>query len=133
MKYTKEKIDNCLKSLEDMKENRKKVDKLYFQLERTLRRIKLALNPTLDLKKELEDMKKIILKEQLEKQKRDPLRDYISNHLIFSLARSRIMKKYNFMPQPYEIPRWDDFIFRMKQNHKKDREKLIKEGSIKIE
>ena len=108
-KYTNESVKKQLKNLDKVRKLKEHQAKLMNQLEITLKRIQLALKPTLDFKLELVQMKKIIKKE-FEKTDSDKAD---KEWLIGLLARTRIKKKYNFIPMPqhYFDVQWKDFIF----------------------
>ena len=135
MQYTIIKINTALKKLEKVKEIKKHQDKLYIQYEQSLLQTKLALKPVFskfDLKKEFDEMKKVIQKE-LDKIGEN-LPSYISNNpsTISNKARLRLIKKYNaFISMPDGLnTKWDDFVFYVVKTHDKVRKKLIKNGSI---
>ena len=106
MQYTITKINTALKKLENVKELKKHQDKLYTQYEQSLLQTQLALKPVFskfDLKKELDEMKKVIKKELDEIG--ENLTSYISNNpnTVARKARGRLIKKYSFFAL---IPDW---------------------------
>jgi len=129
--YTPEKIDNCIKSTTAAIEQHHKVTALYAQMLRTFKRIRFAMMP--DFKtyiKELEEEEiNKILKERAQLNKTDPLG--VPRTHPRHAARQRIMKNSEFFKvYPYEMPRWQDYIFEAEKTHDKDRKQLIKEGKI---
>ncbi len=129
IRYTPEKIDQTLQSINKLKPVRIRLDKLYLELEESLTRIQRAMKKELDFKLELQNEKEIV-KEQYKKEDPDQLN--ISPAIISTKAKRNIMKRFkhtNYSEYPLS-EQWNLFIIQMTKQHEKDREYFIKRKEI---
>lgn len=129
VRFTPEKIDHTLQSINKLKPLRIRLDKLYLELEDSLTRIQRAMKKELDFKQELQNEKEII-KEQYKKE--DPDRLNISPAIISTKAKRNIMKRFkhtNYSEYPL-TEQWNLFIIQMTKQHEKDRQYFIKRKEI---
>lgn len=129
VRYTPQKIDQTLQSLNKLKPMRIRLDKLYLELEECLTRIQRAMKKELDFKEELQN-EKLIVKEQLKKD--NPDRNNFSPAVISTKAKRNIMKRYKFNSDQYYpmSEQWQLFIIQMTKQHEKDRQYFIKRKEI---
>lgn len=125
-RYTPQKINDTIKSINDLLENHKKQEKNYRDMLRSLELIKLAMHEDIEkyIRVQEEKMFKIVL---AEKRKEDP--NY-SPATCKMLARARIMKNSKFYHQYETIPRWGDYKFQIQKIWEEYRAKFIKSGEI---
>lgn len=129
IRYTPEKIDHTIQSLNKLKPIRIRLDKLYLELEDSLTRIQRAMKKELDFKQELQNEKEIV-KEQYKKE--NPDRNNFSPAVISTKAKRNIMKRYKFNSDQYYpmSEQWNLFIIQMTKQHEKDRQYFIKRKEI---
>ena len=128
-RYTSENVSKTIKSISDVIELHKKQNKNYNDMENSLERIQIAMNPDFD------KMLKEILNNKIdqvytEKTKEDP--NY-SRSTCGMLARQRIMRESKFFQSNETFPRWEDFKWQFKRIWENDRARLIQKGEIKGE
>ena len=125
--YTPEKIADCIKSVKDVIELNRKVTKNYGDLLFSFEVIELAMYE--DIEKYLRNQEDTMLKTVLAEKRKEKV-DY-SSASARMIARQKIMRESKiFQIHSGEIPRWDDYKFRITKFWEKHRAKLIKEGKI---
>ncbi len=125
-RYTPKKINDTIKSINDLLENHKKQEKNYRDMLTSLELIKLSMHEDIEkyIREQEDKMFKIVL---AEKRKEDP--NY-SASTCKMLARTRIMKNSKFFRYHETFPRWSDYKFQITRIWETHRAKFIKSGEI---
>ena len=131
-RYTKEKIDKTLESMNKLIElDKQKAFKMH-QMITALNRIKFAMIKDFDMMilTKLRIEKDIILKEIDNDQNLTQFEKQNKIRFCSHRAKIRLMNNFNKDLSYNEFPRWEDFKWQLKKQWKKDREQLIKKGDI---
>ncbi len=132
-RYTPDKVEQCLKSLDKLTVLRENQLKLTNQLRNTLERIRFAMYDDFD--KAIRDMVEKKTREELKKLDTEDSDNWkYKNHkgIAKMKAKTKLMNEFRIICNVPLHERWSEFIFVFKKQWEKDRAKLIKDGEIEV-